>query len=181
MKKFRLLLLDANIVIELFRQGIWDQLIRTCDVHLARTVAEVEAHFYMDQDGERRDFDLREYAQDARIAVFDVAPSDVARFCARFGPSYMESLDPGEAESLAYLATCSETCLICSADKIVYRVLGNLNRGSQGISLEELLQQVGLGRSLSPAFSKSYRERWTQQGSQERIQGLGWRDPGSCW
>ncbi len=40
MKKFRLLLLDANIVIELFGQGIWDRVIDLCDIHLARTVAE---------------------------------------------------------------------------------------------------------------------------------------------
>ena len=64
--------------------------------------------------------------------------------------------------------------LISSADKIVYRVLGNLNRAEQGISLQEVLQQVGLGRPLPHEFSKGYREYWTGRGSQERIQGLGW-------
>jgi len=56
----------------------------------------------------------------------------VAGFCSKFDPTYMESLDPGEAESLAHLGASKETCMICSADKIVYRVLGNLDRSESG-------------------------------------------------
>ena len=41
MKKFRLLLLDANVVIELFRHGIWARVIETCEVYLSRTVVPV--------------------------------------------------------------------------------------------------------------------------------------------
>jgi len=171
----RLLLLDANVVIEMFRQGIWDKAIERCDVHLARTVAEVEAHFYEDEHEERVDFDLGPYADDGRITVFDVTPSELAAFCSEFDPLYLDSLDAGEAESLAHLVTRAESYLISSADKIVYRVLGNLNRAEQGISLQEILQQIGLGRPLPHAFSKGYREYWTGRGSQERIQGLGWR------
>jgi len=177
MKKFRLLLLDANVVIELFRQGIWDRVIESCDVHLSRTVAEEEAHFFVDAQGDRQDFDLGPYARDVRITVFDVAATEVAGFCAGFDPSYMESLDPGEAESLAFLFRSTDACLISSADKIVYRVLGNLDKGDQGVSLEEVLQQVGLGRPLPRAFTKAYRQQWTQRGSQERIQGSGWKAP----
>ncbi len=40
MKKFRLLLLDAGIVIEVFRLGKWDQLLDACDIYLARTITE---------------------------------------------------------------------------------------------------------------------------------------------
>ena len=177
MKKFRLLLLDANIVIELFRQGIWERVIELCDVYLSRTVAEEEAHFFVDEQRERQDFDLRLYAQDGRITVFDVMATEVASFCAGFQPSYMESLDPGEAESLAFLFSSTEACFISSADKIVYRVLGNLNRGDQGVSLEEVLQQIGLGRPLTRAFTKEYRQQWTQMGARERVQGSGWKAP----
>ncbi len=38
LKTFNLLLLDANVVIELFRKGLRDKLLTFCDVHLARTV-----------------------------------------------------------------------------------------------------------------------------------------------
>lgn len=101
-KKFRLLLLDACVIIELFKRGIWEAVLERCDVHLARTVLE-EAHFYDDDLGERHDFDLSVYETDGRITVFEVPLADIGQFCSQFGPSYLEVLDAGEAESLAYL------------------------------------------------------------------------------
>jgi len=175
MKKFHLLLLDANIVIRLFGFGIWEKVIEPCDVHLARSVAEHEAQFWEDEHGGRHDIDLRPHMQDGRVTVFDVAPSELAAFRSEFDLTYLERLDLGEAESLAYLMNAAEQYLICSADSIVYRVLGNLNRGDQGISLEEVLQQIGLGRRVSRQFSKAFRETWTKKGSQECIRGTGWK------
>ena len=64
--------------------------------------------------------------------------------------------------------------LISSADKIVYRVLGNMNRGHQGISLEEILNRIGLTISqLPPQYRREFRERWTQVGLEERLNGIG--------
>ena len=173
MKKFRLLLLDANIVIELFRLGIWDRLVDLCEIHLARTVVDTEAHFFLDDDGDRHDFDLDAYARGGKIHVFDVAPSDLAAFLDSFDPVYFEKLDPGETESLAFLLNATLDCRLCSADKIVFRVLGSLHRGEQGISLEEILHQVGLSRALRREFSRAYREQWTDKGFQEGFQGIG--------
>ncbi|MFO8012169.1 MAG: hypothetical protein R6X20_02575 [Phycisphaerae bacterium] len=173
MKKFHLLLLDANIVIELFRQGIWDRVVEVCDVHLSRTVAENEAHFYEDDTGERQDFDLAPDAKAGRITVFDVRLSELAAFRSRFDPSYFERLDAGEAESLAFLLDSGDPCLICSADSIVYKVIGNLDRAGQGISLEEVLQRTGLGRGLAWQFTKGFRETWTRKGFQEGLGGIG--------
>ncbi|MEY3226584.1 MAG: hypothetical protein RLZZ536_1203 [Planctomycetota bacterium] len=82
-------------------------------------------------------------------------------------------LDDGEAESLAYMVRQSTDFLISSGDAIVYRVLGNLNRGEQGISLEEILQKPGLGRSLQNPYTKRFREQYTRQGQQDMVRGRG--------
>lgn len=173
MKRFRLLLLDANIVIELFRQGIWDRVVEVCDVHLSRMVAEIEAHFYEDEIGEKHYFDLTPDVEAGRITVFDVPVSGLQTFLASFDASYLERLDPGEAESLAFLLNSDDPYLICSADSIVYKVLGNLNRAEQGISLEEVLQRTGLGRNLAWQFTKRFREKWTRKGFEEGLGGIG--------
>jgi len=175
MKRFRLLLLDANIVIELFRQGIWDRLIEVCDVHLSRTVAETEAHFYEDDAGEKQYFDLATDDEAGRITVFEVLTPDLQRFRSRFDPSYFERLDAGEAESLAFLMNSDDPYQMCSADSIVYKVLGNLDRSEQGISLEEVLQQTGLGRPLTWQFTRDFREKWTRKGFEEGLGGIGHR------
>ena len=173
MKKFRLLLLDAGIVIELFRQKIWGKLIEVCDIHLSRTVAETEARFYEDEDGEKQYFDLVPDAEAGRITVFDVLPSHLEGFLSRFDPSCLERLDAGEAESLAFLINSDNPYLICSADSIVYKVLGNLDRSEQGVSLEEVLQQTGFDRHLTWQFTKGFREKWTREGFQEQLGGIG--------
>lgn len=173
MKKFKLLLLDANVVIVLFKFGIWEKLIEICDIYLARTVAEQEAHFYLDDDGQRQDFQVMPYAGAGKISVFDLTPSELDVFRAQFDPVYFEKLDPGETESLAYLLRQGDDCRICSADKIVYRILGNIRRGDAGVSLEEILQQTGLGRKLDRQFTRSFREQATKQGFAEGMGGLG--------
>ena len=175
-KKFRLLLLDANVVIEISRQGLWDQVVARCEIHLAQTVLD-ESQFFDDDQGERHYIDLAPYVSAKSINVFNLTPSQLNGFRARFDPVYFEKLDPGETESLAYLLEQSGDCQICSADKIIFRVLGCLGRPDQGVSLDEVLGQIGLGRRLGREFSKAYREEWTKKGFQEGLTGLGIRPP----
>jgi hypothetical protein len=125
MKKLSLLLLDANVVIQLFQSDVWERVIESCDVHLAATIIEHEAHFYEDAKGERHDFDLSSYVSAGTIRCF--------------------------------------------------QMLGNLDRRAQGISLEEILNQIGYGRPLPHEYSKSYRDRWTSKGFEERLLGIGAR------
>ena len=144
-KKFRLLLLDANIVIKLFQMGIWDRLLECCDVYLSRTIVNEEAHFFVDDSGERQDYDLLEYEKSGTINVFDVSLAQDAELVKHFDLAYMERFDPGEREALAYLVTSADDYVICSADSIVFKTLGFLNLADQGISL-------GLGGSPFPGL-----------------------------
>jgi len=173
MKKLRFLLLDANVVIHLFEIGLWDKVVERCEVLLSRIVAEQEAQFYETEDGEKIYFDLQLHVDIGQITVIDVQASDFRSFLELFDPTYLERLDPGEAESLAYLASSENPCLLCSSDAIVFRVLAQLRRAEQGISLEEVLQSIGLGRELPKQFAKAFRRVWTKRGQEEMIRGIG--------
>jgi nucleotidyltransferase/DNA polymerase involved in DNA repair len=62
--------------------------------------------------------------------------------------------------------------LILDANVVIY--LHELGRSDQGISLEEVLQKVGLKRpSISWSRSNAFRERHTKQGEIDAIQGIG--------
>ena len=174
MKKPRLTLLDANVVIYLFKLGIWESVTERCEVHLARTVVH-EAHFYED-DEERRDFDLEAHARQGRIRIFDVLPSQLGEFRSQFGPQYFEKLHAGETESLAFLVRDPVVGRLCSADGIVFRVLGNLQLGEASVSLEQLLREIGLSRPLPRQFTEAFRKRWLAKGFEERMRGIGLRD-----
>jgi hypothetical protein len=172
MKKFKLLLLDANVVIKAFELGIWQELIERCDIWLASTVIQ-EAEYFITGDGKKCPIELDQYAADKRITEFGITPSELLSFKGLFDSSYLEKLDDGETESLAFLINAHERLMICSADKIVYRILGNLRRKEQGISLEEILQQIGLTCALPRQFGKAYRIEWTQKGFEEGLGGIG--------
>lgn len=172
MSRLKLLILDANVVIHLHELGIWSKLIAVCDVHLPRTVID-EAEFY-EADGDKRYIDLQPDIEQQRVQVFDVSISDVKTFRDQFDPLYVGGLDPGECEALAHLCRSTEAFLISSGDAIVYRVLGRLNKSDQGMSLEEVLQKIGLQqKSLPWSCSKAFRAKYTKEGEVHAIQGIG--------
>ena len=176
MTRSRLILLDANVVIRLFELGIWERIAARHHVLLARTVLD-ESQFYEDAHG-RQYIDWDRWSAAGTFEVRQAPPSEVAAYCRRFGPGYMEKLDAGEAESLVLMRD-EPSARICSADKIVWRVLGNTGQSERGASLEELLAESGLTKPLPDRFSRRFRERWTRIGGQERFMGRGDRGTGS--
>lgn len=176
MPRLKLLLLDAGIVIGLHELGVWDNLLQLCDVTLTRTVAEDEVSCWDDESGQRHYIDQQKFQDDikaGRVTCIDVPLSQIAAFRTKFDPSYLDRLDPGEAESLAFLLASEEEWLISSSDSIVFKVLGRFALAERGISLEEILQQVGLGRSVDWKYRKAFRLKYTQDGQQDSITGTG--------
>jgi hypothetical protein len=172
MPALKLLILDANEVIYLHETGLWQAVLSRCEVYLARIVAESEVKYYRGSEADEI-IDLSDDITQGRVKVFELTITEFKPFIDLFDPTYLESLDPGEAESLAYLVQSKDMYLISSADAIVFRVLGLLNRSDQGISLEEVLQKMGLGRSVSRQYTKQFRERYAREGEQDSLRGRG--------
>jgi hypothetical protein len=175
MKRFPFLLLDAGPIIKLFELGIWDTFTTKCHVTIARTVAEKEVVFASKGDNkEYIDFGLASYEEKGLIEIIDVEPSVVSAFYDKFNLWYKAYIDDGEKETLAFLFNSPEQWLVCSADHAVFRVLAILGKAEQGISLEELLNKVGLSRrNLEWKFTKRFREKYTRMGKADSIQGQG--------
>jgi hypothetical protein len=171
MKKYRFLLLDAGPIIELFRLGLWEDFIARCDVTICRTVAE-EAKW---ASGQSEDIciDLEVQVRDNRIQIEDVPLPRIKAFHDRFDLFYKTLLHDGEKETLAFLHDSSEEWLICAADGGVFRTLGVLGRGTQGVSLEKILADTGLGRQLEWPFTEQFRHKYTSLGQADSIQGIG--------
>jgi hypothetical protein len=166
----KLLILDATTVIELHELGLWDLFLKRYEVHLSRIVAEEEVRFFHGEEVDQQ-IDLSSYAEGGQITVFDVTASDLSELRDRFDVIYAEKLDDGETESLVYLLHHPEF-RICSADKIVFKVVGRLGLSDAGVSLEELLQQSGLSRKLSHEHCREYRLIWTKVGIKDGIYDL---------
>ena len=169
-KSIRLLLLDANVVLELHRLGLWSGVVERCEVLLARTVLDESKYYEMD-DGRQQRIDLGREIETAQVRIVEVPLDKVIAFQQRFRPTFLGRLDPGELESLAHLVEVNRGCSISSADKIVWRTLGALRLGEHGLSLEEILGRIGQSRRLDEPFTKHYREMWTRKGFDEGLRG----------
>jgi hypothetical protein len=173
MPKLKLLILDASVVISLHEYGLWARITSACDVHLARTVVE-ESQYHNDGSGYDNPIDLSADEHATRIRVFDLEISAIRDFERMFDRNYAADLDAGEKESLAHLVRSKEEYRICSGDRIVYKILGNLNLGERGISLEEVLAAIGLTRGRLPQRdTKRFREQYTSMGEQDAVCGRG--------
>lgn len=174
--KFQLLLLDANIVIYLHELSLWDVFIEKCLVTLTQTIVD-ESKFWEDEQGQRHAIVLEPDIKSERIHCIEVPIKAVEKFTRKYGPVYLEKLDYGEAESLAFLMDSQEEWLITSADKIVFKTLGREGRSEQGISLEEILNKVGMTQSnLKPQYGKSFRLSVTREGEIDGVTGFGQAD-----
>lgn len=168
MKKFRFLLLDAGPIIKLFEAGLWDDFIGKCDVTVCRTVAD-EAK-WASRETEDTVIDLDPFYADGRIRIQDVELAAIKTFHDKFDRLYKAELHDGEKETLAFLCSCSENWHVCAADKAVFRTLGFLGKGQQGISLEKLLAEIGLGRRVEWKFTETFCQKYTALGQVDSVQ-----------
>ena len=172
MKKFQFLLLDAGPIIGLFELGLWDSFLAKCDVTISRIVAD-EAK-YASRELEDVRIDLEPYEQKGLLEIIDIDSSRVETFLAKFSQGYKDSIHPGEQEIFTFLEGSSENWQLCSTDGAVFKVLALLNRSDQGISLEEILRQIGLSqKNLDWKYTKRFREKYIQIGQTDAIQGKG--------
>jgi len=167
--KFSLLLLDSVVIIELFEIGIWDQILAHCDVHVSETIV-AEVLYYIDANDQKQPIDLSRYAD--KMTIHSLPVSRVLELKKGFGSILLDKLDAGEAELLSVVHSSFDSYRLCSADAVVFRVLAALGKSDQGVSLEELLQQIGLSRSVSWPFSKSFRVHWARCGFEEKLHGI---------
>ena len=172
MKKYQFLLLDAGPIIKLFELGIWEVFVNRCDVTISQTVADQAK--WASQEAQDIRIDLDPYAHQGRIKIIDIDASLAKSFFDRFDRLLQAEVHPGEKETLAFLCDSTEDWKLCSGDGAVFQVLGLLGKAEQGVSLEDILGQIGLSRGdLGWEYSKRFRAKYTRLGQADSIQGRG--------
>lgn len=173
MKKFQFLLLDAGPIIGLFELGLWDKFIEFCNVTITKTIANQAEFFVKEEELYNFEIDLTQYERSDSIQIVDLDAKQVKKYLSNFDDLYKGIIHEGEDETLAYLEGCSSDFLLCAADKAVFKVLGLLGKGEQGISLEEILDKIGLSQKLKWEYTKKFRIKYTSDGQQDMIRGSG--------
>jgi len=175
--KPKCLLLDANIVIEAFKLGAWDQLIERISIAVPSIVVKNEALFYSKKDrGIPEPINLPDLIIQGKIVEIEADSSDLLTLDLNFDLVFQEGLDPGEKEALA-LMWCgkADEYFLCTADANAIQALAILGLSESGISFERALLSVGLERKLSSWFRDDFFIRNIRIGQKKKIQGEGIR------
>ena len=171
--KPRLVLLDANVIIEAHALGVWQKLIAWFELAVPSVVARQEAKYFVIQ-GHRNPIQLGSLIAQNEIEELEADAIELSDLMNQFDCLFAESIDPGEQEALALMLAdrCPEH-QFCSADARPLQALAMLGMSDRGISFEELLNIMGQSRSVDDQFTKLFLQRQIKEGQRRRIQGEG--------
>lgn len=168
--KSRLVILDANIIIEAFRGNFWTSLTSQYEIHVTSIVLQNEVYHYEDNNGQKTPIDLKSELRSGSIKELFATASNIQCLEDKVNPNFMDRIDDGEKEALALLLTGDyDDYRFCTNDTRAIKALASLNLGAFGISLEELLNQINQKNKLpNQSYSKKAFDRKKAEGLQEQ-------------
>jgi len=171
------LLLDANIVIEAYKLGVWDGLLDKRDIVVPSIVAHDEARFCRkDENAIPEAIDLSRLIGLGRIREESATRSEMKTLMERFDAVFIQGLHEGELEALAIISEEKiDDVLFCTSDKVAIQALVMINHSGLGISMEKLLQVTGFPKRLDRQFTEAFFQEWVKKGEYNLITGQGLR------
>lgn len=167
-----LLLLDADVIIDLHRFGVWDKIIDKNQVFIPSIILYQEVYFYCDDEGNRHEIDLKT-GLGKKFNEISADASVLHGFSANFDAVFSEEVHNGEKEALCLMKSRGGL-VFCTCDKTAIKALSILDLAERGISFENLLRQSGITKKkLDPKHTESWFKRFLKEGSIMKIQGVG--------
>lgn len=167
--KSKLVLLDAVVIIEAHRLGIWTHLMAQFKISVPGYILDNEVKFFKSKSGSQVTIDLAADLKANRIERLDADPSDFAGLYQKFNQVFVDGIDAGEKEALSLLNSGRfPDHKFCTADGAAIKALSVIQLQSQGVSLEELLTQSGKKMSLKHNFCKDFYTKHVANGLLER-------------
>lgn len=173
--KPKCLLLDANIIIESYKLGIWERLVERLTIAIPSVIIQNEARFFAQKNtGVLAPINLSELINQGKIIELAADSSDLIALAQVFDQVFIQGIHPGEYEALSLLyAGKAEECFLCTGDKTTIWALALLGMSDRGVSLERVLSESGLQCKLSYWFEDHFFQKNINIGQQKRIQGDG--------
>lgn len=150
----KLLLLDANVIIDMHTLELFDRICSTYEVYVTPEVLEESDRY--PKDGRYHRISIKNKVK--IISDTNVQDIDMVRQQANEAGL---SIEEGETTSIAYLSeSTDEDIFFCTCDKAAIRLVSFMNLEEKSISVEKALRNVGYHqRNLYPRhFEKVFQE-----------------------
>ena len=159
----KLLLLDADVTIDLHTLGLFEKIRKAYDIRLTREVFE-EAKYYK-KDGAKINVDLKD------VTIIDDIDLESLGKIQMEAKEAMLGIDPGEFTSIAYLIQSEEDITFCTCDRAAIRLISYMDIEKKSTSLEKALRSAGYnGKKLYPRHLEKTFKTAVKEGKTLRIQ-----------
>jgi hypothetical protein len=132
----KLLLLDADVVIDLHTLGLFDRINKGFEIHITKTVLDEASYFK--SGGARTKIDIRN-----RITVIENVAVEHLQTVRKEAMEARLGIDPGEMEAIACLMQEDEGLIFCTCDQAAIKLLAFMNLEEKSVSMEKALRTTG--------------------------------------
>jgi len=159
----KLLLLDADVIIDLHTLGLFGKISKAYDICLTRSVFE-EARYYK-KDGAKIDIDIKD------VTIIENVDLETLRKVQSEAKEARLAIDPGESASIAHLLQTEEEVTFCSCDQAAIKLVSYMELEKKAISLEKALRNAGYHEKklFSRHLEKTFKA-YVKEGKTLRIQ-----------
>ena len=166
-----IVLLDADVIIDLHRFNIWNQIAIKNKIYISSIILKQEVYFYENYYGARHKIELLKDAG-SKFSEISISAEELKNFSQQFDRVFQEELHAGEKEALKILQDNNEI-LFCTCDKAAIKAIALLGKREQGISFEKLLKSSGITKRLEKKHTEIFFKKYLDEGSIMRIQKTG--------
>lgn len=132
----KLLLLDADVVIDLHTLGLFDRINKGFEIHITKTVLDEASYFK--SGGARTKIDIRN-----RVTVIENVAVEHLQKVRNEAKEARLGIDPGEMEAIACLMQEDEGLIFCTCDQAAIKLLAFMNLEERSVSFEKALRSTG--------------------------------------
>jgi hypothetical protein len=132
----KLLLLDADVVIDLHTLGLFDRIISGYEIYVTRTVLSEASYFK--SVGSTTKINIRDY-----VTVVENVALEHLQTVRNEAKQARPGIDPGELEAMAYLIQGDEELIFCTCDQTAIKLLSFMNLEGRSVSAEKILRNNG--------------------------------------
>lgn len=171
MQKPKLLLLDADVVIEAHKIGIWVMLKKAFSIAVPATIVH-EARYFKSSTGSHG-INLQKEISRQEITRLDATASEILATFSDFDSVFLQGIDDGEKEGIAIIRfEKSPDCLFCTGDTNAVEAIGMLAIDHRSISFEEVLRLAKItGTRVRPSMTIKAHKEHVEKGRKRRISG----------
>lgn len=142
----KLLLLDADIVIDFHKNNFWKSVVSQYDVYVGSVVAE-EVKYYIDKDGNKVTIDLQTYIDQKAVTKISGSLQTISEILTKLKKKGLDGIDAGELECVAIIADDDvPNLMLCVRDHAAIKVISYLELDDKVFSAESVLIKCGFSK-----------------------------------